>query len=61
MLLHEYCKRTDYRHTLGKPLLAASIKLALLQFGRPVGLKPPNSKEKKKKEKLQFKDGISYR
>ena len=62
----------DRKRTLREPLFATSVKLALLQFGGPVGLKiptipkiksifPPKKKKKtkSKKEKLQFSPSSS--
>ena len=43
----------DRRRTLRKPLLATSIKLALLQFGGPVGLKIPKFNRKLRKKLTQ--------
>ena len=52
----------DRKRTLREPLFATSVKLALLQFGGPVGLKiptipkiksifPPKKKKKKRNQK----------
>ena len=54
----------DRKRTLREPLFATSVKLALLQFGGPVGLKIPTIPkiksifpQKKKKKKNEIKKG----